>query len=379
MYYIKFKRRLVHPTQILINTQQLISNLNSIKQHVGDNVKLCLPVKANAYGHGLSGISKLAEPYVDYLAVSCLDEGRLLRDIGIKKPILVFGAFDEEQIAGLINHDLEVTISSLYKAQLLVDFCEMYRVICKVHIKIDSGMNRVGVRNTSAAGLIDYVLAHPCLDLCGVYSHLAASDETDKQLTHMQIEQFKGVAQYAKEQKSDIICHLANSGGVAYFTESHFDMVRPGLLSYGYFPAHSINTLPLQTIRPCFSLITRVSYFKVVCANSGISYNHRYKTISDTRVVTLPIGYGDGYRRGLSNLGEVIIRGKKYTISGTICMDMLMVDIGADGEAYVGDEVILIGRSGESEITLASIAMKLNTIVYEVLVGFNERIPRVYY
>ena len=369
----------MHPTQILINSQQLIGNLNAIKQHVGAKVKLCLPVKANAYGHGLSGISKLAEPYVDYLAVSCLDEGSLLRNIGIKKPILVFGAFDEEQIAGLINHNLEVTISSQYKAQLLIKFCEMYRVICKVHIKIDSGMNRVGVRSGSAAALIDYVLAHPCLDLCGVYSHLAASDEVDNQLTLAQIEQFRVLAQYVKEQKPDVICHLANSGGVAYFAESHFDMVRPGLLSYGYFPAHPINTLPLSSIQPCFSLITRVSYFKVVYANSGISYNHRYKTTCDTRVVTLPIGYGDGYRRGLSNLGEVIIRGHKYIISGTICMDMLMVDIGASGEAYVGDEAVLIGSPGELEITLASIAEKLNTIVYEVLVGFNERIPRVYY
>lgn len=369
----------MHPTQILINSQQLVSNLNSIRQHVGDGIKLCLPVKANAYGHGLAGVSKLAEPHVDYLAVSCLDEGRLLRDIGIKKPILVFGAFDEEQIAGLINHDLEVTISSQYKAQLLIKFCEMYRVTCKVHIKIDSGMNRVGVRSSSAPALIDYVLAHPCLDLCGVYSHLAASDEIDKQLTHIQIEQFGHVAQYVRSRKPDVICHLANSGGVAYFAESYFDMVRPGLLSYGYFPAHPINTSPLQAVKPCFSLITRVSYFKVVYANSGISYNHRYKTMYDTRVVTLPIGYGDGYRRGLSNLGEVIIRGQKYTISGTICMDMLMVDIGSNGEAYVGDKVVLIGCSGELEITIASIAAKLNTIIYEVLVGFNERIPRVYY
>ena len=132
----------------------------------------------------------------------------------VSKAHFSFGAFDEEQIAGLINHDLEVTISSQYKAQLLIKFCEMYRVTCKVHIKIDSGMNRVGVRSSSAPALIDYVLAHPCLDLCGVYSHLAASDEIDKQLTHIQIEQFGHVAQYVKSRKPDVICHLANSGAL---------------------------------------------------------------------------------------------------------------------------------------------------------------------
>lgn len=369
----------MHPTQIKINSQQLITNLKSIKQHVGKAVKLCLPVKANAYGHGLAGVAKLAEAHVDYLAVSCLDEGKLLRDVGIKKPILVFGAFDEEQIAGLINNDLAVTISSQYKAQLLVDFCTKHGVICKVQIKIDTGMNRVGVRSSSAPALIDYVLTHQNLDLCGVYSHLAASDEIDNPLTLRQIEQFKTIVKYVKAQKSDVLCHLANSGGVAYFADSHFDMVRPGLLSYGYFPAHPINTFSLQQIQPCFNLITRVSYFKVVYADSGISYNHRYKTTDDTRVVTLPIGYGDGYRRDLSNVGEVILRGHKYIISGTICMDMLMVDIGANGEVYVGDEAVLVGSSGDLTITLASLAEKLNTIIYEVLVGFNERIPRVYF
>ena len=155
-------------------------------------------------------------------------------------------------------------------------------------------------------------------------------------------------------------------------------MVRPGILSYGYFPSTRVTTSALSQIKPCFSLKSKVIYNKMVDAGSGISYNHTYITKSYTRVVTIPIGYGDGYRRILSNLGDVLIGGKKYTVSGAICMDMLMVDMGADGFAVVEDEVVLIGRQKDEEITLKSVANKCQTIIYEILCGFNNRIPRLY-
>lgn len=368
----------MHPTQIEIDSQQFILNLKSIRQKITDKVKLCLPVKANAYGHGLVGASQLAEPLVDYLAVACLDEGRLLRQNGIIKPILVFGAFDEDQIPGLISNDLEITISSLYKAQLLVDYCKPLHKKCKVHLKVDTGMNRVGVRPESAMPLVDYILNSEVLDLSGVYSHFAAADELDNDFTQQQITIFRKLTQEIKAKKTNVICHIANSAGVCYFPESYFDMVRPGLLSYGYFPADEITCLPLAQIKPIFSLITRVTYFKVVIEQSGVSYNHRYHTTKLSRVITLPIGYGDGYRRGLSNQGEVIVRGHKYKISGAVCMDMVMVDLGSAGEAYVGDSVLLIGKQGKESLSIGEMAKKLNTIIYEILVGFNERIPRIY-
>lgn len=366
----------MHPTVIEINRKQLELNLSAIRQWIG-NRKVLLPVKANAYGHGLIPVATIAESLVDYFGVACLDEGIWLRQNRIKKAILVFGAIDEEQIRGLVENDLEITIASLYKAQLVHDFCLKYGKNCKVQIKIDTGMNRVGIRPESFGKLLDFILSSPYLNLTGVYSHLAMSEDIDRTITHEQIRKFTLIVDYVKARQPKVICHLANSGGICYHPDSYFDMVRPGILTYGYFPGEKLLDSFLSVISPCFSLKSRVSYFKVVKAASGISYNHRYHTQEMTRVITVPVGYGDGYRRGLSNIGEVLVHNKRYRISGSICMDMFMIDIGSDGEAYVGDEVVLIGKQGNERILVEELAARLNTIIYEVLVGFNERIPRV--
>lgn len=295
----------------------------------------------------------------------------------IYKSILVFGSFDDEQIPELINNNLEITLASQEKADALAKYCASKDTQCKVHIGVDTGMNRIGVGINSAKELIDFVLQHPRLELIGVYSHFAASDGLEPTLTEEQIQLFSDIAEYIKRQKPSVICHLANSGGVAYYPQSYFDMVRPGLMSYGYFPAAKVTYGHLSKIKPCFSLTARILHFKTVAKGQGISYSHRYYTGDTTHIATIQIGYGDGYRRGLSNLGQVLIGGKKYPIVGNVCMDMLMVDMGATGEAKVGDEVILIGQQGEQEILLDELADKLNTINYEVLVGFNDRIRRV--
>ncbi|MBP9742513.1 MAG: alanine racemase [Burkholderiales bacterium] len=368
----------MHTTIIEVNTSVFIANLQAIRKKIGNDVKFCLPVKANAYGHGLVKISQLAEPYIDYLGVSCLDEGATLRQAEIKKPILVFGAFNKDEIGGLIANNLEVTVSSQFKAEQLALQCKNSQQKCKVHLKIDTGMNRVGVRVENATALFEFVLLHPELEIVGIYSHLADSDSDDVRITMDQITKFNRVAAYAKSINPHIICHLANSGGICYYPESYFDMVRPGILSYGYFPNYPIVDAPLNQIRSCFSLKSRIIYTKMVDAGRGVSYNHTYHTKCYSRVVTIPIGYGDGYRRKLSNIGEVLIRGKKYTIAGTICMDMLLVDMGANGQGYVEDEVVLIGNQQEETITVYSVADKCGTIIYEILCGFNERIPRIY-
>ena len=368
----------MHPTSIIINIKNFQNNLKAIRNAVPSNVKICLPVKANAYGHGIKGIAKLAEPFIDYLAVACLNEGTMLRNIGIKKPILVLGAIDEEQIPGLIENELEITISSLFKAKLVSDFCRKIGKNCKVHIKVDTGMNRIGIRARNAHTLIDYILDNPRFELIGTYSHLASSEEVDKSFSLSQIESFRKVSEYAKSRKKDLICHLANSGGLCYFPESYFDMIRPGILSYGYFPGEKISKPPFDEIKPCFTLKTKVAYFKAIEEGECVSYNRNYKAQKLTRIVTLPIGYGDGYRRALSSKGSVLIRNHKYPIAGIVCMDMTMADIGSEGTAYVGDEAVLIGKQGNQEITLEEIASICNTNCYEVLCSFNERIPRIY-
>ena len=369
----------MHATRIEIDTLQFITNLQAIRNKVSD-AKICLPLKANAYGHGILQMAQIAIPYVDYLAVAYFEEGVLLRSNGITLPILVFGAFGSDDVAELVNNKLEITISSIFKATQIAEYCKNSGQKARVHIKVDTGMNRVGVRVETAPQLLKYVLSLRELELIGIYSHLATADEDDNTFTIEQIKKFTVVANLAKSLKPDIICHLANSAGVCYYPDSYFDMVRPGIMSYGYLPRQNDpkNSGTLSYIKPCFSLKSRVMYTKIVEKGQGISYNHRYITKTRTRVITLPIGYGDGYPRMLSNIGEIILGGNKYNISGTICMDMLMVDIGENGIAHVDDEVVLIGKQGDSEITIKSVADKCGTIVYEILCGFVDRIPRIY-
>lgn len=363
---------------IEINLSTFKENLKAIRAHVGNNIKFCLPVKADAYGHGIISIATAALDLVDCFGVACLEEGQALRQNNINKSILVFGAFSNEDIAGLVKNNLEITISSKQKAESLIKFCQTNNLTCKVHIKVDTGMGRVGVRVESAKTLINYVYHETTLQLVGLYSHLASSDENDTSFTEFQLDEFKKIATYAKNIDSNIMCHIANSGAVCHYPDSYFDMIRPGILSYGYFPRDKITAGDLSAIKPCYTLKSKVVFFKTMEKNKSISYNRTYFTKDFTRVVTLPIGYGDGYRRILSNTGNVIIRGKKYTISGTICMDMLMVDIGTYGEAYVGDDVILIGSQNNEVITLKDLAIKCQTNVYEILCGFTSRVPRHY-
>lgn len=366
----------MHTTNIYINKAQFIANLNLIRNKIGSHTKLCLPVKANAYGHGLVNMAQIAAPHVDYLAVACLDEGIELRRNGIRVPILVFGAFDDQQISALVANNLEITITSLDKAKILADYCYQAETICQVHVKIDTGMGRVGASMNEAEELINFVASNPVLEMIGVYSHLAASDSPNRTLTELQIERFTHIAKFAKSLKPEVMCHLANSGGVIYYPESYFDMVRPGIVSYGY-PAHPESALELLPVKPCLQLVSHIMQLKQVAPETGISYGHRYVSKEQENIATIAIGYGDGFRRSLSTLDQhVLINGKKYPIVGNICMDMLMVSLGKDS-AQVGDKVIIIGSDGLEEIQIRELSDKLHTIDYEILVGFTSRIPRI--
>lgn len=356
-----------HPTWIEIDLDQFQKNIAIIRAHIGKS-RFCLPVKANAYGHGLIQMAKAAD--VDCLGVSCLQEGVKLRKAGVVMPILVFGAIHEDQVDAFVRHDLEFSISSKFKADLVA---KKLHGKCRVHLEVETGMQRTGVRCSTAIQLYEHLKNFPCFHVVGIYSHLALADRPNDPFTLKQISLFQDLLRTLAPR--GVCAHLANSGGVAHYPEAHLDMVRPGLMAYGYLPENAPPSL--QGIRPCFSLKSRISYFKVVEAGSGISYGHSYTTKHQTRIVTVPIGYGDGYRRALSNRGSVLIRGRRFPIAGAICMDQFMVDIG-DCEAYVGDEVVLIGKQGKEEIKLTEVAALCDTIPYEVLCLLNERIPRFF-
>jgi alanine racemase len=364
-----------HPSWVEIDLNQFKRNIAIVREHIGKTL-FCLPIKANAYGHGLVRIGQAAEQAgVDYLGVAHLQEGIKLRKAGIRIPILVLGAIHEEQILDLIDFHLEFTISSKYKGDLVAAKCRGRSERCRVHIEVDTGMQRTGVRVETAPSLYEHLQKLGCFDVVGIYSHLAKGDEPDDPLSLKQIEAFTQLCNAPPFQGAALIRHIANSGGVLHFPSAYFEMVRPSLLTFGY-PGSNVPK-SLQELAPCFSLKTKVSYFKVVEEGKGISYGHRFTTTKRTRIITVPIGYGDGYRRSLSNQGFVLIHGKRFPIVGSICMDQFMVDIG-DESVYVGDEVVLIGKQGDAEILVEEIASLCGTIPYEVLCFFNDRLPRIY-
>jgi alanine racemase len=241
-----------------------------------------------------------------------------------------------------------------------------------VHLKIDTGMERIGVHWYNAQKFIEESYALPNMNIEGIFSHFAKA-ENDKEFTEQQIKRFDGIIDYLESRNMrPKLVHLANSAGIVLYPSAHYDMVRPGIALYGY-----LNSIQDQ-LKPVMSLKTKVSYFKVVPENTGIGYELTYITDKQTRIVTLPVGYGDGYSRYFSNKGEVIIRGKKYPVVGNVAMDQMMVDIGPDGEAYNGDDVLLFGEDREARISLDELCTKIGTISYEIMTGISKRVPRVY-
>jgi len=368
-------KRFAHPAWIEIDLDQFVKNIQALKKFAPGK-KICLTVKANAYGHGIIPISKAAEEHgVDYLAVAHSQEGAMLREAGITIPILVLGAIHEEQLPDLLKYDLEFTIASAYKAELVAKICKQLNKTAKVHVEVETGMQRTGMRPETALKLIENLANYQGLDLAGVYSHLAISEIADHATSHQQIAAFKDLTAKIKKNHPQVILHMANSGAVLNYPESHLDMLRVGILLFGYgVPAtHHLSS----NIRPFFSVKGKISFFKTVAANQGVSYGHTYQTAEQTHIVTIPIGYGDGLRRALSNKGSVLIHNQRYPIVGAVCMDQFMVDIGMN-EAHVGDEVVIIGEQGNQYLALEEMATSIHTIPNEILCGFNDRLPRLY-
>ena len=363
------------PTRIEVDLDALAGNLRAIRAHVG--VPVMGIVKANAYGHGLVPVARhLVASGVDQLGVAFLEEGVALREAGIDVPILVLGGIFGPQIGAFIDRDLEITVSSLDKLRQVEAVAEAKGKRAVVHLKIDTGMERVGVHDYSCAGFIEAAAASRWCEIKGVYSHLACADDPQSPMTARQVERFADACAHFERIGAPMpIRHLANSGGVLHFPETWLDMVRPGILLYGVMPDPA--SLPTVAVRPALSLKSAVVYFKVVKAGNTVSYGATWKAERDCRIVTVPIGYGDGFSRALSSRGEVLIRGKRYPIVGRVCMDQFMANIGWDS-AYNEDEVVLIGTQGTDTIRAEDLAAVIGTIAYEVLTGLNERIPRFY-
>ena len=365
----------VRPTQLVVERERLAENYQLIKKYCGRKVLAVL--KANAYGHGiLETAKKLEQVEADYFGVALLEEGILLRENGIQTPILVFGGIIFEQVDEFIEHNLTLTASSIDKLQAIEKTARRMRKKAKVHLKIDTGMGRIGVQPRSVRSFFMAILRCEWIEFEGIYSHFACADSLDLEYTHIQLSRFQEVLDIADQMGIGFkLRHICNSGGILQLPEGYFDMVRAGILLYGIYPSPELERK--ISVQPALTWKTQVVYFKVIQAGQAISYGANWRANAMSRIVTLPVGYGDGYHRIMTGKAEVLIRGERYPVVGNICMDQLMVNI-AMGTAYNGDEVVLLGKQGENEITVEQLALWAQTIPYEILTSINLRVSRIY-
>lgn len=366
----------LRPTIIEVDLNALRANVQAVRRHVG-TARIMGTVKANAYGHGLVRTAReLLRFGVDELGVAFLEEGIALRRSGVTAPVLVLGGIIGNQISHFLEYDLQITASSVFKLQQIDETAASMGRTAKVHLKIDTGMGRIGIRHENAEQLFSAALAAEHIELCGVYSHFASSHDHDPSFTKLQLQRFSDALDYFPQQGLPFPTrHIANSGAILQHPDATLDMVRPGIMMYGVYPGPDV--LRSVDLSPVLSMKTRVVFFKVVRAGQSIGYDHTWTAEKDTRVVTLPVGYGDGYPRSLSSRADVLIGGTRYRVAGRISMDQCMVDIGG-GSAYNGDEVALIGRQGDAAITVEELAQLCDTIPYEILTMINTRVPRKY-
>lgn len=367
----------VRPTLVEVDLNRLADNFNAIRQRVTP-ARVMPILKANAYGHGLLRVAQLMESLgADYIGVAVLEEGILLRENGIRMPILVLGGILGNQVPGFLKYDLTITASSIDKLSQVDDIAAQMGVKAKVHLKIDTGMERIGVHYYNAPAFLEATLNCRSINFEGIYSHFANADLPDLQDARLQLERFQEVLSFYDKRSlpPPPIRHMANSPAILQLPEANFDLVRPGLLLYGVYPSLQIPHTVL--VRPALSWKSRVVYFKVVLPGHPVGYGSTWQADHMVRAVTVPVGYGDGYFRSMSNKAQVLIRGKKYPVVGRISMDQIVINIEWDS-AYNDDEVILIGESGAGSITCEDLADWAGTIPYEILTNINTRVPRIY-
>lgn len=365
------------PTQVTVDLARIAENWRAIRDHVGGRAVMPI-LKANAYGHGLVAVGRLFDRLgADYLGVAYLEEAVRLREVGVRVPILVLGGILGRQIPRFIEHDVTLTASSVDKL-VAIDTCagSMGRR-ARVHLKIDTGMERIGVHWYSADKLLDAALAAKHTDVEGVFSHFANADAADPTHARLQLDRFRDVLDRAERKGLRArLRHMANSGAILQLPEAWFDLVRPGLLVYGGYPSPEVARA--VAVRPALTWTSQVVYFKVVRPGSPVSYGSTWAPDAMTRVITVPVGYGDGYLRAMSGRAEVIVHGRRCPVVGRICMDQIMVDIGPQGSAYNGDEVVLVGESGGAAVTIEEMAAWAQTVPHEILTAINTRVPRRY-
>ncbi len=367
--------------QANVNLDAIRHNLLEVRKKLDQDTKLMVIIKADAYGHGAVPLAKAIgdSGKIDYYGVAIIEEAVELREAGINKPILVLGYTPKEQYNLVVANDVAQTVFQFDMAKALSEEAKRQGKIAKIHIKIDTGMTRIGYTDTyDSVNEIKRIIALDHIEVEGLFSHFACADETDKTSTQKQLERYINFIKILEQEDIHIpVKHIANSAGIIEFPKAYFNMVRCGIATYGIYPSDMVNREEI-ILTPAMEIKTHVIFVKEVESGVGVSYGSTYVTDKKTKIATIPVGYADGYSRNLSNQGKVIIHGQYAPILGRICMDQFMVDVTEIKDVKQGDIVTLLGKDGDACISAEELAEWSHSFAYELVCTVGKRIPRVH-
>lgn len=364
-------------TTAYIDLEKFAHNIRVILDELGGR-RLLAVAKANGYGHGITGLIPVFSRFPKlWLGVPTLDEALELRGGGAPNPILLLSHINPAKLPLAVANSCRLTVHHLDHIKWYARAAKNAPDAVKLHLEVDTGMARLGIDPDDLDAALELIASESMLTLEGVFSHLVESSIKEDPHNKIQKEKFEQILAKVRERFSSVSCaHLANSGGTLNFPDAHYDMVRAGILCYGLYPPdYSGRKLDVS---PVLALVSQVHDFRTVKAGTGVSYSHKWKAMEDTTLITIPIGYADGYPRSMSGKAKVIYRGEIRPVVGNITMDYMMADVNGLGKPELGEDVILIGESGGNRITVEDLAGWANTIVYEITCNLGRRIRRVY-
>lgn len=364
-----------------INFDAINSNITNIRSIIDKDTKIMAIIKADGYGHGAVPVAKFLNSIdVDAYGIAIIEEGIELRKAGIEKSLLILGYTPVEQYKQLVEYNITQTIFQLETAKALSIEAVKQNKVAKIHLKIDTGMNRIGFSDTKEnINKIKEISRMEGVYIEGIFSHFACADEYDKLSALEQLDRFIKFTQDLEEEGINIpIKHISNSAGIVEFPNYNFNMVRSGIITYGYYPSEEVNKDSIK-LEPAMEIKTHVSFVKEVGAGEGISYGHTYVTDRKTTIATVPVGYADGYPRSLSSKGRVLIHGEYANIIGRICMDQFMVDVTHIENVKQGDIVTLVGKDKDRFISVEEVSNLAGSFNYEFICNVSKRVPRLYF
>ena len=373
-------QKLLGPTWIEIDLDAIANNMKNIKQLIGEKKELMAVVKGNAFGHDILEVSSVVlNNGATRLAVARLEEGIFLREAGITVPILILGLTLKQQAELLVSYNITPTVCEYEMIEKLSESAIKEDKVIKVHLKVDTGMGRIGIFPHGILRFIKRIRALKNVEIEGIFTHFSVADEKDKTYTEEQFRKFMEVLTVLEKEEIKIpIKHVSNSATLLDLPHMWLDLVRPGISIYGLYPSTEVQ----KTIKliPALSFKTRIVFLKELSMGESIGYGRTYTTNQKrTKVASLPLGYADGYNRLLSNQGEVLVRGRRFPVIGRVCMDQCMIDVTNLPQVKIGDEVVLWGRQGQEEITVEEIAERIGTINYEIVhLPDKKRVPKLF-